>query len=128
MSARALIFYMRIPCDKTFPLVTLTLEFDPFLFKLEPCLKLLNCECRALLYHMSNSSDNTGIKIFVLVTFAIFGIGHYQGYLCFTNTSCLPVVQMLNAPPPTFLMNFNRCCKQFHPISLFDGIFENMFL
>ena len=51
---------------------------------------------RALLYHMSNSSDNTCIKIFVLVTLAIFGIGHYQGYLCFTNTCCL--VQILNAP------------------------------
>ena len=30
----------------------------------------------------------TDIKIFVLVTFTIFGIGHYRGHLCFTNTSC----------------------------------------
>ena len=30
----------------------------------------------------------TGIKIFVLVTSTIFGIGHYRGHLCFTNTSC----------------------------------------
>ena len=28
----------------------------------------------------------TGIKIFVLVTLAIFGIGHYRGHLCFRNT------------------------------------------
>ena len=32
-----------------------------------------------------------GIKIFVLVTLTIFGIGHYQGHLCYTNTSCYPV-------------------------------------
>ena len=30
----------------------------------------------------------TGIKIFVLVTLTIFGIGHYRRHLCFTNTSC----------------------------------------
>ena len=28
----------------------------------------------------------TDIKIFVLVTLAIFGIGHYRGHLCFRNT------------------------------------------
>ena len=55
MSARALIFHMSIPCDKTFPWV-------------------LNLP--------------TGIKIFVLVDLAIFGIGHYRGHYCFTNTSC----------------------------------------
>ena len=31
----------------------------------------------------------TGIKIFVLVTLDIFGIGHYRGPLCFRNTFCL---------------------------------------
>ena len=31
---------------------------------------------------------STGIKIFVLVILAIFGIGHYQGHLCFTYTFC----------------------------------------
>ena len=30
----------------------------------------------------------TGIKIFVLVTLTIFGIGHYRGHLCFSNASC----------------------------------------
>ena len=31
----------------------------------------------------------TGIKIFVLVTLAIFGIYHYRGHFCFKNTYCL---------------------------------------
>ena len=39
----------------------------------------------------------TGIKIFVLVTLTIFGIGHYRGHLCFTNTSCLiSVINLCN--------------------------------
>ena len=41
-----------------------------------------------LLYHMSISSDSTRIKIFVPVTLAIFGIGHYRGHFCFTSTYC----------------------------------------
>ena len=52
---------------------------------------------RALIFHMSISSNRTflwhdlspGIKIFVLVTWAISGIGHYRWHLRFTNTSCL---------------------------------------
>ena len=32
---------------------------------------------------------STGIKIFVLVTLAIFGNGNYQGNMCFTKTPCL---------------------------------------
>ena len=34
-----------------------------------------------------NIPCDTGIKVFVLVTLAIFGISHYRGDLCFTNTS-----------------------------------------
>ncbi|XP_048728858.1 ATP synthase lipid-binding protein, mitochondrial isoform X1 [Ostrea edulis] len=36
----------------------------------------------------AGSDLSSGTKIFALVTLAIFGIGHYQGHLCFTNTSC----------------------------------------
>mgnify|MGYP003683671203 CR=1 FL=1 len=41
---------------------------------------------KAFILHMSIFP--TGIKIFVLVTLTVFGIGHYRGHLCFKNTSC----------------------------------------
>ena len=43
----------------------------------------------------------TGIKIFVVVTLTIFGIGHYRGYLWFTHTSCFCKLKF------NFLVNFN---------------------
>ena len=57
------VFYETISIGtKNFDLVTLTFEFDTF-WKL--------------------------FKIFVLVILVIFGLAHYQGHLCITNTSCL---------------------------------------
>ena len=91
-SARALKFHMRISCEKTCPWVQLLwscdLDLDPFceIFNLATCNNFWTVSARALLYYMRISSDNSGIKLFV--TFAIFGIGHYPGHLCFTNTSC----------------------------------------
>ena len=43
---------------------------------------------RAFILHMSISCDKIFLFVFVLVTVTIFGIGHYRGHLCFTNTSC----------------------------------------
>ena len=74
MSARALIFHMSIPCDKAFPCVSLFFnKYWSFYIANE---------------HFLEQDLPTGIKIFGLVIMTIFEIGHYQGHLCFTNTSC----------------------------------------
>ena len=73
VSARALIFQMNIPCDKTFLWVPLS----------------FNISFHIAHEHFLWQDLPTGIKIIVLVTLTIFGIGHYRGHLCFTNTSCL---------------------------------------
>ena len=94
--ARALIIHMSIPCEKTFRWLHVSLFWTlwPWPWSLTHSLKILNLlitfeqwVLRAFILHM-NIANPTCIKIFVLVTYAIFGIGHYRGHLCFTNTSC----------------------------------------
>ena len=98
VSARALVFHMSIPCDKTFPWVPLFFTLWPWPWSLTHFLKTLTyliiwtASATAFILHMSISCD----KIFLLVSrylslwpsLAIFGNCHYQGH-CYTNTSCL---------------------------------------
>ena len=63
----------------------LTFTFDISLKKINMIHnKMINI--RAFILHMIIFC--TVIKVFVHVTLAIFGIGHYWEHLCFTNTSC----------------------------------------
>ena len=55
-----------------------------FFFNKDKILELPYCTQSFFLWQ----DFSTGIKVFVLVILAIFGIGHYHGHLCFTNTSC----------------------------------------
>ena len=96
MSARALIFHMSIPCDKTFPWVPLFFTLWPWLWSLTYFLKTLTLlitfekwvlEISYCTWAFLLTRSSYWIKIFFLVTLAIFGIGHYWGHLCFTNTS-----------------------------------------
>ena len=61
LSARALIFHMSIPCDKTiiFYPVTLTLEFDPFFKNFNLVNNFWTVSARALIFHMSIPCDKT---------------------------------------------------------------------
>ena len=60
VSARALIFHMSIPCDKTFPrepfffyTVTLALEIDPFFEHIYIAFNFLTGSTRALIFYIS---------------------------------------------------------------------------
>ena len=70
VSARALIFHMSIPCDKTFPWVsiifdpvTLTLEFDPFKKNFNLTYNFWTVSARALIFHMSIPCDKTFLLV-----------------------------------------------------------------
>ena len=96
MSARALIFHMSILCDKTYPWIPLFFTLWPWPWSLTHFFENFNIankfwtvsgSLRAFKLHISISCD----KIFLLVSryLSFFGIGHYRGHLCFSNTSCL---------------------------------------
>ena len=65
MGARALIFRMNIPCDKTFPWVPLfftllpwpSLDFDPFYENFKLANNFWTVSARALIFHMNISCD-----------------------------------------------------------------------
>ena len=65
VSARALIFHMNIPCDKTFPwmplllTVTLTLEFDLLFKNFNLANNSWTVSARALIFNMSIPCDKT---------------------------------------------------------------------
>ena len=65
VSARALIFHMSIPCDKTFkwlPLfdpVILTLEFDPYFNNFNLADNYWSVSARAFIFHTSIPCDKT---------------------------------------------------------------------
>ena len=71
VSARALIFKMNIPCDKTFPwaplfffyLVTFTLEFDPFFENFNLANNFWTVNARALIFHMNIPCDKTCLRV-----------------------------------------------------------------
>ena len=70
MSARALIFHMNIPCDKTFfrgyhfcYLVTLTLEFDTFFENFDLAYNFWTLSARALIFHISDPSDKDFLRV-----------------------------------------------------------------
>ena len=92
--ARIFIFHMYIPCDKIFLLVfnLLILTIDLYLFKKKHIgHNFLIMNIRVFINahaHFLWQDLATAIKIFVLVTLAVFGLGNYWGHLCFTNTSC----------------------------------------
>ena len=91
VSARALIVHMNIPCDNTFPWISLFFPLWPWPWSLTHFWKILELSYEHFLWQ----DFPTGIKIFVLVTLTIFGIGHYRGHLCFTNTSCFYLIFFL---------------------------------
>ena len=85
MSARALIFHKIIHCDKTFPLVPAFITQWPWPWSLVYLVLTfqLGVLDRPLIFQMNISCE--GIKIFVRMPVAIFGISHCRGHLCFTN-------------------------------------------
>ena len=97
VSARAFIFLMNIPCDKIFLLVLnhIALTFDLF-FKKKLTLVItskkliLELSYCTWAFHLTRSSYLYQDICFVTVN--IFGIGHYRGHLCFTNTSCFIMI------------------------------------
>ena len=65
VSARALLFQMNIPCDKTFPWILLFLtlwpwpRFDPFIENFNLANNFWIVSARALIFHMNISCDKT---------------------------------------------------------------------
>ena len=84
VNARALIIHMSISCDNiSFLLVLnlLTLTFDLFFFYLT--LVIISKKINYRHGHFLWQDLSTGIKIYVLVILAIFGIAHYSGPFVF---------------------------------------------
>ena len=69
VSARALIFYMNIPCDKTFLLVgtiylyPLILDFDPFFWNFNLANKFWTVNARTLILYMNIPCDKTFLLV-----------------------------------------------------------------
>ena len=89
---RVFIFHLNISCGKIFLLLLDLLTMTFHIEKKTPIIHNKIIDIRAFILHMSIflwQDLPTCIKVFVLVTLAIFGIDHNRGYLWFTNTSCL---------------------------------------
>ena len=112
------IFHMNIPFDKIFLLVLNLLNLT---FK-KNIIHSKIIQNGAFILHMSIFCDNldlhvyTGIKVFVLVSLAIFGIGHNQWHLCFTNISCI-ALKLIKWSCKIVILDILLMTIKIHPVS-----------